>query len=64
MKTRKFNHGHLEISAIGYGCMGLSHGYGTVPEKTESIRLIRRAYELGCTFFDTAEGYAHGENEE
>lgn len=64
MKTRKFNHGNLEVSAIGFGCMGLSHGYGAVPEKEESIRLIRRAYELGCTFFDTAEGYGCGANEE
>lgn len=64
MKTRKFNHGNLEVSAIGFGCMGLSHGYGTVPEREESIRLIRRAYELGYTFFDTAEGYASGANEE
>lgn len=64
MKTRKFKHGNLEVSAIGFGCMGLSHGYGAVPEKVESIRLIRRAYESGCTFFDTAEGYANGENEE
>lgn len=64
MKTRRFNHGNLEVSAIGFGCMGLSHGYGAVPEKEESIRLIRRAHELGCTFFDTAEGYANGANEE
>lgn len=40
MKTRKFNHGNLEVSAIGFGCMGLSHGYGAVPEREESIRLI------------------------
>lgn len=64
MKTRKFNQGNLEVSAIGFGCMGLSHGYGAVPEKEESMRLIRLAYELGCTFFDTAEGYAGGANEE
>ncbi len=53
----------LEVSAIGYGCMGLSHGYGAVPEKNESIRLIRQAYDMGCTFFDTAEGYGAGDNE-
>lgn len=47
----------LEVSSIGYGCMGLSHGYGPIPEENESIRLIRKAYEEGCTFFDTAEGY-------
>lgn len=43
--------------------MGLSHGYGAVPEKNESIRLIRQAYDMGCTFFDTAEGYGAGDNE-
>jgi aryl-alcohol dehydrogenase-like predicted oxidoreductase len=53
MKTRKLR--NLEVSAIGYGCMGLSHGYGSVPERIDSIRLIRQAYDLGCTFFDTAD---------
>lgn len=62
MKKRKLN--RLEVSAIGYGCMGLSMGYGTAPEKEEAIRLIHQAYELGCTFFDTAELYAMGANEE
>lgn len=52
----------LEVSAVGYGCMGLSHGYGAVPEHDEAIRLIRKAYELGCTFFDTAEEYGAGHN--
>lgn len=62
MKTRKLN--GLEVSAIGYGCMGLSMGYGTVPEKDEAIRLIQQAYDLGCTFFDTAAMYAMGANEQ
>lgn len=53
----------LEVSAIGYGCMGLSHGYGALPEKSESIRLIQSAYDMGCTFFDTAESYGTGHNE-
>lgn len=53
----------LTVSAVGLGCMGFSHGYGPGPDREESIRLIRTAYELGCTFFDTAEGYAAGENE-
>lgn len=53
----------LEVSAIGYGCMGLSHGYGAVPERSESIQLIRQAYDMGCTFFDTAEAYGAGDNE-
>jgi aryl-alcohol dehydrogenase-like predicted oxidoreductase len=61
MKTRKLR--NLEVSAIGYGWMGLSHGYGSVPERIDSIRLIRQAYDCGCTFFDTAEGYGDGDNE-
>lgn len=62
MKTRKLR--DLEVSAIGYGCMGLSHGYGPTPDKGEALRLIRYAYDLGCTHFDTAEGYGGGANEE
>lgn len=54
---------NIEVSAIGYGCMGLSHGYGAVPERGESIRLIQSAFDRGCTFFDTAEAYGAGENE-
>lgn len=53
----------LEVSAIGYGCMGLSHGYGPTPPKEEAIQLIRSAFDMGCTFFDTAEAYGAGENE-
>jgi len=64
MKTRKIGSIDLQVSAIGFGCMGLSHGYGAIPEKSQSINLIRKAYDLGCTFFDTAEGYSAGENEE
>lgn len=63
MKTRKIGAAGLEVSAIGYGAMGLSHGYGVVPERKESIKLMRQAYDLGCTFFDTAEGYGMGDNE-
>lgn len=54
----------LEVSAIGMGCMGFTHGYGAIPPEEESIRLIRKAYDLGCTFFDTAEGYGPYANEE
>lgn len=61
MKKRKLR--DLEVSAVGLGIMGMSHGYGTVPDRTEAIALIRQAYEMGCTFFDTAEGYGAGENE-
>lgn len=62
MKTRKL--GTLEVSAIGLGCMGFTHGYGTCPDEAESIRLIRKAYDEGCTFFDTAEIYSCYKNEE
>lgn len=62
MKTRTI--GTLEVSTVGYGCMGLSHGYGATPIKGDSIKLIRTAFDMGCTFFDTAEGYAFGQNEE
>lgn len=62
MQKRKL--GTLEVSAIGIGCMGFSHGYGAVPPEKESIGLMRRAFELGCTFFDTAEVYGPYINEE
>lgn len=55
MKSRFL--GTLEVSPIGMGCMGLSHGYGQIPAHDESIAAIRAAYDVGCTFFDTAEAY-------
>ena len=55
MKTRKI--GNLEVSAVGMGIMGFSHGYGKVPSEDYAIEAIRKGYEAGCTFFDTAEGY-------
>ncbi len=55
--------GEIEVSAIGFGCMGFSHGYGPAPEHAEAVRLIRYAAERGCTHFDTAEGYGEGHNE-
>jgi aryl-alcohol dehydrogenase-like predicted oxidoreductase len=61
MKFQKLR--DLEVSAVGLGCMGLSHGYGATPERHEAINLIRYAFELGCTHFDTAEGYGAGDNE-
>lgn len=54
---------NLTVSAIGYGCMGLSHGYGPAPDTATAQHLIQQAYALGCTFFDTAEGYGNGANE-
>ena len=62
MKTRKL--GSLEVSAIGLGCMGFTHDYGACPSEEESVRLIRKAYEEGCIFFDTAEIYSCYKNEE
>lgn len=59
MKSRKLGKGGLEVSALGYGAMGLS--FPNAPTKEESIELIRLAVENGVTFFDTAQGY--GENE-
>ena len=55
MDTRKLR--DIEVSAIGMGCMGFSHGYGKVPEEDYSIEAIRKAHDFGCTFFDTAETY-------
>lgn len=56
--------GQLEVSAIGLGCMGLSYGYGPATDRGEAIRLIRAAVDRGVTFFDTAEAYGPGLNEE
>jgi len=53
----------LEVSAIGYGCMGLSSGYGDPTPAPEAIRMIRAAFERGVTFFDTAEVYGPFANE-
>lgn len=47
----------LQVSEVGFGCMGLSHAYGKPIEKKEGIRLLREAVEMGYTFFDTAEVY-------
>lgn len=55
MKTRKLR--DLTVSPIGMGCMAMSHGYGEAPDGGYAIEAIRKAYEYGCTFFDTAEGY-------
>jgi aryl-alcohol dehydrogenase-like predicted oxidoreductase len=54
----------LEVSAIGLGCMGMSFGYGPAKDKREMISLLRKAVELGVTFFDTAEMYGPFTNEE
>lgn len=64
MRKRKLGKSGLEVSALGLGCMGLSFGYGPAIDKQEAIRLIRKAFELGVTFFDTAEVYGPFNNEE
>jgi aryl-alcohol dehydrogenase-like predicted oxidoreductase len=64
MDTRKLGTQGLEVSALGLGCMGLNFGYGQVTDKKDAIKLIRKAYESGITFFDTAEVYGPFTNEE
>jgi len=64
MEKRKLGNCGLEVSAIGLGCMGMSHGYTPLPDRNEMIELIRTAYEKGETFFDTAEVYGPYTNEE
>lgn len=64
MKKRKLGNSGLEVSAIGLGCMGLTQSYPPYPNKAEAISTIRRAVELGVTFFDTAEVYSMFKNEE
>jgi aryl-alcohol dehydrogenase-like predicted oxidoreductase len=57
MDIRILGRDGLHVSAIGFGCMGLSFGYGAATDRDEAIRLIRAAHDLGVTFFDTAEAY-------
>ncbi|MBN8468509.1 aldo/keto reductase [Corallococcus exiguus] len=63
MQKRRLGNSNLEVSAIGLGCMGMSHGYGPPADKTEMIALIRSAVDQGVTFFDTAEVYGPWTNE-
>ncbi|WP_316737519.1 aldo/keto reductase [Pedobacter aquatilis] len=63
MKTRTLGKGGLEVSELGLGCMGLTFGYGPATAESDAIALIRQAYDLGITFFDTAEAYSQGGNE-
>lgn len=64
MNTRKLGSSQLEVSAIGLGCMGLSHGYGPATDTRQAVSLIRAAVDRGVTFFDTAEVYGPYLNEE
>lgn len=63
MQKRSLGTSGLEVSAIGFGCMGLNFGYGSVTPEAEAIALIRAAYDRGVTFFDTAEVYGPFTNE-
>jgi len=64
MRKRKLGSSNLEVSAIGYGAMGLDFGYGPATNRQEAIRVIRAAVERGVTFFDTAQVYGPFTNEE
>ena len=62
MIKRALGQSGIEVSAIGLGCMGMDHAYGPSADRKDMIKLIRRAVELGCNFFDTAVIY--GESNE
>jgi len=62
MQKRKL--GNLEVSALGLGCMGMTHAYGQAPDRQAMIALLRTAVERGVSFFDTAEVYGPFNNEE
>ena len=64
MEQRELGRSGLKVSAIGYGCMGLTHAHPPYPTREEAVALIRKAYEMGVTFFDTAEAYGLYNNEE
>jgi aryl-alcohol dehydrogenase-like predicted oxidoreductase len=63
MQKRKLGKNGPEVSAIGFGCMGLTFGYGPATDRGEGIALIRAAYERGVTFFDSAEAYGAANEE-
>ena len=64
MKMRELGRSGLQVSAIGLGCMGMSINYGAPADEAEMIALLRKAVDLGVTFFDTAEAYGPFSNEE
>src|SRR6476619_5440824 len=64
MEKRQLGRSGLEVSAIGYGCMGLRFDYGSPVSREDGIALLRAAVERGVTFFDTAEVYGPFTNEE
>ena len=64
MRKRTLGHSGLEVSAIGFGCMGLNFGYGRALGREDAVNLIRAAHDRGVTFFDTAEIYGPFTNEQ
>jgi len=64
MQIRTLGKSNLEVSALGFGCMGLSFGYGPATSRDDGIAMIRAAFDAGVTFFDTAEAYGPFANEE
>src|SRR6478672_9679396 len=64
MQTRTLGKSNLDVSALGFGCMGISSGYGPATGHQDGIAVIRAAFDRGVTFFDTAEAYGPGTNEE
>ena len=64
MQKRTLGKSGLEVSALGFGCMGISFGYGPAASRKDGIAIIRSAVDDGVTFFDTAEAYGPYANEE
>jgi aryl-alcohol dehydrogenase-like predicted oxidoreductase len=64
MQTRELGNSNLEVSALGFGCMGLNFAYGAALDRHSAVTLIRAAFDRGVTFFDTAEAYGPFTNEE
>lgn len=63
MQKRKLGRSDLSVSALGFGCMGLSFAYGEAMERKDAVALVRKAVDLGVTFFDTAEAYGAANEE-
>ena len=64
MQKRKLGASGPEVSALGFGCMGLNYGYGPGVDRARGLAMLRAAHNQGVTFFDTAEAYGPGTNEE
>src|SRR5258708_33865140 len=64
MQKRTLGNAGVEVSALGFGCMGISFGYGPATSRKEGVAIIRAAVDGGVTFFDTAEAYGPFTNEE